>query len=262
MNKTELFYTQYSKKDRERIEHDINSSVRKAIKIKSALSVIKGHSIGCVIDYGCGFGSTVRYLAENMQILSAYGFEYSMDALNSAKECSNKAGVEFHKLPSLDAAENSKFIKTIVNMKVDYIMLNDVLEHVPDCVSLIRHLSQISNNFIIKLPMEKSFFDNILIGKEYPGINQCNGHLREFDANDVHYFIRKLGLTPLFEEVYVYMIDDAFPRYNRYSWKTRIVKNFKRLMSLILPKKIFLNLIGGGSYLCIAVFDESLILNP
>ena len=39
-------------------------------------------------------------------------------------------------------------------------------------------------------------------------------------------------------------------------------KNFKLVCSWLLPKKIFLRLIGGGGYFCLATYKKDLILHP
>lgn len=90
-------------------------------------------------------------------------------------------------------------------------LLIDLLEHVPDCRALVASLAKFTKYFLIKLPVESSVLDNYILPKEYPGPLHSNGHLRGFDANRVHYFIRQLGLTPLFESLYVYHLEDIFP---------------------------------------------------
>jgi len=151
--------------------------------------------------------------------------------------------------------------------KVDAILLIDLLEHVPDCQTLIGELAPHTRWFLIKLPVECSLFDNYLLPKEYPGSLHSNGHLREFDANNVYYFIRSLGLTPIFETLYRYEVDDSFPPVAPGTpWKSRlvrfVVKFVKVLLSWILPTKLFLRFVGGGGYICVASYNADHILKP
>lgn len=262
MGKVDAFYSKWSGKDRAMIKHDIDSGIRKAKKIESALLENSGLTFGCVVDYGCGYGSAINYLSETGIIKEAYGFDCSQDAIAVAEKEFKNSGVKYNKLPGLDIEKNVEYITSKVGNKIDAIMLLDLLEHIPDCKKTIKTLSTLTKYFIVKLPLEKSIFDNYVIGKEYPGINQSNGHLREFDVNDVYYFVRKLGLTPLYEECYIYETSDSFPRYNRYSFMAKILRAVKILCSHILPKKIFIRFFGCGGYYCIAEFEESLMLEP
>jgi hypothetical protein len=103
--------------------------------------------------------------------------------------------------------------------------------------------------------------------KEYPGSTHSNGHLREFDANNVYYFIRSLGLTPVFETLYRYHPEDSFPPLPHGApLKGRLVyqaiKSVKTVLSWLLPTRLFLRIVGGGGYLCLASYSEQHVLNP
>lgn len=202
-----------------------------------------------------------------------------MTAVNYAKNNFTKANLNYYKLENLDSLDSIKLIRRKIEplRKVGVIALIDLLEHVPDCIDLIEKLSSVTEYFLIKLPLEQSIFDNYIIKKKFPSPKHYNGHLREFNVNSVHYFIRKLGLNPIFEEVYIYNIKDAYPKQkisfdNLSSMQIlkrcyRIcqrffIKWFKFCMSLILPKKIFLRIIGGGCYWCLATFEKTHILIP
>lgn len=262
MKELEKFYKQWSKKDKDIILHDINGAVRKSDIIIHGLSLLPANAMEIIVDFGCGYGKTLEIFANYYKPHAAYGFDFSETAICYAKEEHEREGLIYYTLPSLQSKENIEYIKGIIGHKATCVLLIDVLEHVPDCKSLMKDLAQITDYFIIKLPIERSVFDNNILKKEYPGSKHSNGHLREFDINTVHYFIRKLGLTPIIESTYIYDIDNTFPPYNRYSWKIRIIKLFKIICSKILPNRIFLRLIGGGGYYCFAQFNEELILDP
>ena len=266
----EQFYSSWSEKSEKAIIEDVQAATRKANQIINGLtgSNIKKIRIKSIIDFGCGYGTILDAFAKHFQTDISLGFDFSMEAIKYANHNYSDKNKQYFKTPSLDVFENVNFIKSKIRTnKVDCILLTDLLEHIPNCKELISELSKITTYFIIKLPIESSVLDNLILNKEYPSSAHSNGHLREFNVNDVHYFIRILGLTPIIESTYVYNINDAFPKQKQWnSLKHRlrhnIIKYFKLLCSVILPKTIFLRLIGGGGYYCIATFNEEHVLEP
>jgi SAM-dependent methyltransferase len=266
----EQFYESWSEKSDQGIKEDIQSATRKANKIIEGITYLKENEIKIksLIDFGCGYGTILSIFAKHFQTDFSLGFDFSTEAVKYANHHYPGNNNQYFKTPSLDVHENVDLIKSkIGNQKVDCILLTDLLEHIPNCIELIKELSKITKYFIIKLPIESSVFDNLILNKEYPSSIHSNGHLREFTVNTVHYFIRELGLTPLYEATYIYNINDTFPKqdkWNSFRHKIRhhILKYFKRLSSIILPKRLFLRLIGGGGYYCISTFNQDHILNP
>jgi hypothetical protein len=174
--------------------------------------------------------------------------------------------LEFHKLATLDASENVRFMKSIVGESVDAILLVDILEHVPDCNNLLINLSGLAKYFIIMVPLEENIFDNYFINKPYPSTRHYNGHVREFNVNSVHYFISKIGLTPIAEGVHIYEFKDSYPPQSPSPivrrLKINITKYLRILLAYLLPKKVYLRLIGLGRYYCVATFSKEHILDP
>lgn len=266
-NNLEQFYESWSGKSTAEIDYDIEASMRKADKIASSLPEEITRNIHTILDFGCGYGALLHRLRNNLNISSGIGVDFSAAAIEIAHHKYEENGLKFHKLATLDTAENESYLRSIAPQGVDCTLLVDLLEHVPDCKTLVASLAKLTKYFIIKLPVESSVFDNYVLPKEYPSSIHSNGHLREFDANNVHYFIRQIGLTPLHETLYIYHPRDAFPPCPaNASLKQRAVRRgiiaFKRTASWLLPKKIFLRLVGGGGYICIATFDPSHVLNP
>lgn len=265
----EKFYESWSNKPTQEIEHDIKSSIRKADVITSKIPYSYLKNIKSVLDFGCGYGTLLKQLQERLtnSIDLAMGVDFSKAAIEVANDRSSNNILKYYKLPYLDVTENIDFLHSIAPDGVDAILLIDLLEHVPDCEKLITTLSEFTKFFVIKLPIESSIFDNYLLPKEYPSSVHSNGHLREFDVNNVYYFIRKLGLTPLHELVYIYHFDDSFPPLTSdASLKQKVIRWFIRIFKMfsskLLPKKIFLRWVGGGGYVCIASFNKQHILTP
>ncbi len=263
----EKFYSTWSTKSEADVTYDIEAAMRKADVIVSDLPREFVERLYSVLDFGCGYGAFLTRFKQKAGVEMGFGVDFSGSAIHIAQEKYQHESLKFYKLASLDLAENLAYLNSIVPQGVDCVLLIDLLEHVPDCRALVDGLSKFTKYFVIKLPVESSLMDNYFLTKEYPSPLHSNGHLREFDPNNVHYFIRQLGLTPIYETLYVYHIDDAFPPCPENApLKQRIVRKglkiFKHMASWFLPRKIFMKLVGGGGYFCIATFDHAHVLNP
>ena len=263
----EEFYAAWSDKDRAAIEFDLAAAQRKAEAILCGLPATALEGISSVAEIGCGYGRFLSVLKERMGLSSAHGFDFSVDAVDFAQAHFAGPGIAFHRAASLDPASTAAQLREVSGSKIDCIALIDVLEHIPDAAAFVRALAAVCPLFLIKLPVESSLFDNYCTPKEYPGSRHSNGHVREFDANNVHYFVRELGLTPLAERLYVYAMTDSVPPPPAgTSVKGRVFRAsvlvFKSAMRLVLPRKWFLRLVGGGGYYCVARFDPQFVLRP
>jgi len=201
----EQFYSEWSNKDNKFFNHDLKSAERKFEVIYPKVKKYLENERGSIIDYGCGFGTFLSCSSKKNLFQNYYGFDYSENAIKYAKSNYNNNRIKFNQLRTLDSLENISFIKEIIKplSKVNVVALIDLLEHVPDCSILVHELASITQYFLIKLPIENSVFDNYFINKQYPGLAHSNGHVREFTVNNVYYFIRKLGLNPVVEYIYI-----------------------------------------------------------
>src|SRR3989338_6822550 len=100
MNKPlEKFYKDWSRKPNDKITYDVSSALRKSEKIIKGLKKVKGKvSISTIIDFGCGYGTVLDSLAQYLGIRKGYGFDFSQDAINYARETYNNSAFEFYKL--------------------------------------------------------------------------------------------------------------------------------------------------------------------
>lgn len=265
----ENFYETWSSKPPSAIDYDIEALMRKADVIVAQIPATFFQQVRSVIDVGCGYGRLLRRFQERLAttVKVAVGVHVSGAAIQIANQKFQRESLKYFKLPHLDITGNVDSLPSTIPDRVDCILLVDLLEHVPDCKSLVLSLAQFTRFFIVKLPVESSVFDNYLWRKEYPSSVHSNGHLREFDANNVHYFVRQLGFTPLYESLYIYHIDDTCPPLPvDCTFKQKVVRwlirGFKGVAAHVLPKKIFLRWVGGGGYFCLATFDPTHILNP
>ncbi len=265
----ERFYEAWSGKPPAAVRYDIESAVRKADVLTSEIPERYFSSIRTVLDFGCGYGAFLRRFQERLkgQIEIAVGVDYSQAAIDVACQGLDSSTLSYRKLPYLNALDNENYLMSLLPDGVDAVLLIDLLEHVPDCKAMVATLSRFARCFVIKLPIESSVLDNYVLPKEYPGSTHGNGHLREFDVNTVHYFIRSVGLTPLYEGLYIYHLDDSFPPLpavatTRQRVSRLLIKGFKSVCSHLLPTKAYLRLVGGGGYICIATYCGDHVLNP
>jgi SAM-dependent methyltransferase len=267
-NNLEEFYQTWSDKPEHMVLYDNESSIRKVDATMNGMPVIRELKILSMLDFGCGYGKALQNFTEKLQLDRGYGFDFSGQAVDYANANFSNEKIKYFQLKTLDINENIKYIKSIVSGgKVDCILLIDLLEHIPDCVELIKKLAELTEYFVIKLPIEENLIDNYFLNKTYPSIKQSNGHLREFTVNSVHYFIRKIGLTPVAEGVHIYDFKDSYPpQLIKVSvllqFKRNLLKWTRMFLSIVLPLRIYIRLIGPGSYYCIATFNKEHVLNP
>jgi SAM-dependent methyltransferase len=260
------FYQTWSKKEQPLIDYDIEVAGRKVDTLLQGMPELYDLGIKSAIDFGCGYGKVLHNFHERLKLKRGYGFDVSVDAVNFAQQNFSSPELSFHQLSTLDATENARFIKSTIGESVDAILLVDLLEHVPDCNSLLINLSAIAKYFIVIVPVEENIFDNYFINKQYPSTKHDNGHVREFNVNSVHYFIRKIGLTPIVEGSRIYDFRDSYPPQSPgpifRSIKRNVLKYARMFLAKLLPKRIYLRLIGYGTYYCIATFSREHILIP
>lgn len=269
MNKNlENFYSNWSDKSDDLVQYDNACAVRKVDALVEGLPILKAMNFDTVVDFGCGYGKALQNFKVRHGVKKAYGFDFSESAIAHARKFFSESSIEYHQLQTLDIEKNIVQIKMAMEgNKADCIMLFDLLEHVPDCVQLVTKLSEIGTHFLIKLPIEEVFLNNYLLKKTYPSTTQSNGHLREFTVNSVHYFIRRLGLTPLAEGVHIYNFRDSFPPQpaggpRLAMLKRHVLKTALIVLAALFPKRIYIRLFGPGSYYCLATFSAEHILRP
>jgi SAM-dependent methyltransferase len=261
----ESFYARWHSGRTELIDYDNACAIRKVDTIVRNVPQLASLGLRSAIDFGCGRGRALRHFFDKLHLQRAYGFDFSQTAVDYATAMCGSAEVRYHRLRSLDIDDSIEFISDIAG-KVDCVLLLDLLEHVPDCQLLVSRLAEVATYFVIKLPVEANLLDNyVLRHKIYPSTRHYNGHLREFNANSVFYFVRKLGLTPLAEDLYRYDPDDL-PSAGDLSLSSSIkhvVAGLGRaVLGAILHKKLFIAVCGPGGYYCVATFNRGNVLNP
>jgi SAM-dependent methyltransferase len=262
----EVLYESWSRKTAKLVEFDIRTADSKARLILSRIPPGLLVDVRSILDFGCGYGSFLSRWASLLPLDEAIGVDYSERAIAVAAERFGGDSLRYSTLPSLDAEEIAASLRELAPQGVGCVLLIDLLEHVPDCRKLMSVLSRTATLFVVKLPLENTVLDNYVRRKEFPSSTHSNGHLREFTVNDVHYFVRALGLTPLYEDVYAYSNSEMFPPAESLGLPRRLKRAlhwaFRATMAFLLPRRAFLRLVGGGGYFCLATYDALNILEP
>ncbi|MCH3884980.1 class I SAM-dependent methyltransferase [Tenacibaculum aquimarinum] len=162
---------------------------------KDLLTFISGESNN-VLDVGCAIGSNGKYLLENNFADNVYGIEFDKVMAQKASNCLTKVFV--------GDLNNQDFLKVILenNIKYDYIIFGDVLEHLINPKKVLNHLKNAlkpNGKIIISLPniAHVELFIQVFIKGTWPqnerGIFDKT-HLRWFTKNDVFKLVTDTNL--------------------------------------------------------------------
>jgi methionine biosynthesis protein MetW len=176
-----------------------------------------------VLDLGVGDGALLRYMIEQKQI-RASGLDVSAKA------------VEFCRAGGLDVslADINQPVTSYIHEAVDYIILSEIIEHIPDPESLLTSLRPFARKGIIVSIPNTGFHQHrlrLLFGR-FPlqWVVTPGEHLRYWTRADFHWWARQIGFriarevpyqgTPalrdilpgLFAAAFVYVLVDALPK--------------------------------------------------
>lgn len=266
-NELSEFYQSWSNKEPWLINYESEAASRKVDTLLKGMPALLDLNIKSAVDFGCGYGKALQDFYKKAKLEKAYGFDVSENGINYARQNFASGGLQFYQFKTLDIHENVQLIKSEIGTSVDAVLLIDLLEHIPDCNNLLLHLSDIAKYFVVMLPIESNIIDNYFLNKSYPSTKHYNGHVREFNVNSVHYFVRQLGLTPIAEGIHIYDFRDSYPPQPSGPVTLRGIarkslKYLRMILASLLPKKIYLRLVGPGAYYCVATFNKEHILKP
>ena len=267
-NHLEDFYSNWYEKSSEQIEYEIKVSIEKSATACKLLDKVDVGSINSVLEIGCGFGRNLVEIVNYTKASFGLGCDVPKAAIEYAKKHYENDSIKFLQAESLDIKSTVSQISRIHSEPFDITILFDVLEHIPQPKTFIRQLASISKSFLIIVPLDNSVFNNYILPqrmKTYPSSKHPDGHFWEFHVNNVHHFIVSLGLTPVvyhFNKLSLY--DQYPPHFRPRHLKGRIffecMKVFKYIASKVLGTRIFLRLIGNGSFMCLATWADEFVL--
>ena len=262
------YYRNWHTKSPEEMEYDISASVEKSAEACRLLNKIDIGPINSVLELGCGFGRNIVEILNYTKASFGLGCDVSEKSIEFANENYANDTIRFLRTSSLDIQTTVSEIHEVYNNTFDLLILFDVLEHVPKPKEVIREISKMTKYFFIILPLDDTIFENYFLperAKVYPSFYHSDGHLWEFNVNDVHKFISSLGLAPIVYDYQIWSTNAQFPSFLRpKSIKGKILYNFWKwcnyLCKKLLPKKIFLRLMGRGYFVCLATWHSDNVL--
>lgn len=194
-----------------------------------------------VIEIGCGAGGVLFNFSkllddqgiENVPV----GYDISPVAIDMANE---KHG------------SKAKFVcgKEInLDQKAAVVLLVDVLEHIEDPAEFMHTYKELSDYFLIRLPLDRSLW-NLLLNK-LPKLERELGHLHYFTYKTAISFVKNVGM-----EVVSYKLTNNFAvSDNRQTLVSKIMWPVRMLTSIISEK--LNSLLWGGNSIVLLVRGKS-----
>ena len=175
----------------------------------------------CVLDLGVGDGAILKYLADRLD-LDAYGLDISPKAVEYCRSIGIKA----------DLADINAPIGGTIADHYDYIIMSEIIEHIPDSEALLDRLRSHATTLIVSVP-NTGYHQHrlrLLFGK-FPlqWVVTPGEHLRFWTVVDFRWWARQMGFrltheiayrgTPglrsvwpnLFGQAMVYVLEDTRP---------------------------------------------------
>ena len=141
--------------------------------------------IHSIVEVGCGSGRVLDYFKRKYHINTAWGFDISATAINFAR--SQHPDCNFEVL-DIDR-QNLPFHENTI----DVVILCDIVEHVQNYTKLISESLRISQNVIIKIPLEKdvmTFLATLLGSKTVYTKQHPHGHIHAFSEKGFLSYLR------------------------------------------------------------------------
>lgn len=148
-----------------------------------------------VLDLGVGDGALLRYLIDQQGIVG-----YGLDVSPKAVEFCRAQGL------NVDLADINKPITESLTQPFDYIILSEIIEHLPDPESLLNSLRPFARRAIIVSVPNTGYHQHrlrLLFGR-FPlqWVVTPGEHLRFWTRADFHWWARQLGFQVIREVPY------------------------------------------------------------
>jgi SAM-dependent methyltransferase len=185
-----------------------------------------------VAEVGCGAGVVLTELERRLPDAKFAGYDISPQAITLAGSGTER--VTFH---LADMREE--------DVRVDLLLLIDVIEHVDDYRGFLRDLRAKAEHKILHIPLDLSVLS---VARMWP-ILQTRANL-----GHVHYFSKELALAALAEAGYD-VIDHFYTHYAvelpTTSWRAHVGRPLRRVMYMA-SEDLAVRLLGGSSLLVLA----------
>lgn len=225
-------------------------------------------SISSIVDVGCSTGIMLKKIGTAFSARNLLGIDISEKIINKAKTLNaNLANLSFHRTDgSPEDISNTlhKYCQMHRLDKFDAAMMVDFLEHVLNPIRYINALKPYCKLFLIKIPIENTWWDNAFMArigkKQWPGNTHPDGHLWELGYSETKHFISDIGLIPIMDTYwkhpdFVQFAPDILEKWKNKPFMKRIKAQGRRIVYTLIKTlcnvELTMRLIGG-SYFCIA----------
>jgi hypothetical protein len=225
-------------------------------------------SIYSIIDIGCSTGVLLREVGRSVSAEKLLGVDLSENTIKKAEAYnSDNPSMRFLKcdgsLKNLEDILKAHNWNPPVN-KFRAALMVDFLEHVCDPRSYIDILKPYCDIFMIKIPVEKTIWDNCLMAawgkKAHPGSDHPDGHLWEVDYAGTRHFLKDMGLATIAEFYWKHPDFVQFAPHILDKWKKKradkklmchFYRYFHNSVKYLCSSANTMRIIGG-SYFCLA----------
>lgn len=206
------------------------------VKAREICSLLERNriSFGSCADIGCGTGRVTKIMASAFDA-DFFGYEISHIPLDQSEQ--KPDNVKFIVGDFFDVSELPSY---------DLVMLNDVVEHIPDCFSFLNRIKQYSRYMILRLPIEINVLHTLTNRQAHN--RRRLGHLHYFSKDTALATVEECGLTIV---DWQYVFDGLnMPHTSRSLLK--IALKGPRLIALNLFPDLGVRLFGGAGILILA----------
>jgi len=192
-----------------------------------------------VLEIGCADGILLDRMQELFLQSNFIGLDISETLINHARK--KYPRIKFCSQDFVDFFE--------LHGKVDYVILSDITEHVPDDNIFIKQVANNCDYIFLKMPIELCFWNSSLlmgllrkiIGKPFArpqyGMKHISGHLRGYTLSSARKYLKENGL-----KVIIGSVKDTNQFYGN-SVKINLVSKISESLNVV---------IFGGAYFAIA----------
>jgi predicted TPR repeat methyltransferase len=167
-----------------------------------------------ILEIGCAMGVLLNNIAGRLSINTRTGIDISNENIKLAKdlypECDFFAGILDDYLKFRPANADNHWFELVI--------LSDIVEHIPDDLTFMKRVSEISNFVIFNLPLEKCFRNR---NRQY-GENDSSGHLRSYDKKMAIQLVNQAGFEIIHSVNIVALSDKLFFEMYKENRKLRI----------------------------------------
>jgi len=177
-------------------------------KLKELLEVIPPKIYKSILDVGCGAGAITIALKSILNPDRMVGLDVSGVMLAKARQLDKNETVEWVQ-KSIYEISNDIFF--------DLVICADVVEHIEDDSRLIKHLATIGRNIVIRIPLEDSTFNRLLMSlKIYDPFKDTElryGHIHHYNESQLEKLFKEAGL------IIKMSIYKAMPKRSKMFWE-------------------------------------------